>query len=260
MEKKYNEDELLDVVQDEFIEILQLPEEQVQQRYKCKKAEFVPFWDLAGDPAFRIYYHHNLRFDVETNRKMSSPPWLTLEQADCINTLVDNLNPTMKVSIGVTIALPFVTEILQVHKFSVQESINNNAECLRIARECKVSITSSLNLSQYASFYIVWILPALFKCFLRHSCIREAVEVLDLFKHFTILYPRLKELEIVNKRILDSINSVTSIQSLFEDPISLHQLIKQKTSIKFKTQIPLVLEPQTSCGPPNVNFNVSPFV
>ena len=260
IEKNFSEDELLDVVQDEFIEILKLSEEEVQQRYKCSKIELQRLWGLAGDPAFRIYYHHNFRFDGDEHCKMSSPPWLAIEQADCISNYIETITADMKKYIGITTTLPFVSSAMLVHKFSVQESINNNAECLKIARKCVESIESELHLSDNASFYIMLTLPALFKCFLRHSCIQEAVEVLDLFKYFTVLYPRLQEIEECNRKRLESIKSLNSVQSLFEEPLSLQQLIKRKTTRQFKTKIPLVLEPETFCGTPNVIFNVSPFL
>ena len=260
IEKNFNEDELLDVVQDEFIEILKLSEEEIQQTYKCKKVDLQRQWGVAGDPAFRIYYHHNFRFDGDEHSKMSSPPWLAIEQADCISNYIETIMVDMKSYIGITTTLPFIPATMLVHKFSVQESINNNAECLKIARKCVEMTKAELHLANYASFYVMLTLPALFKCFLRHSCIQEAVEVLDLFKHFTILYPRLQEIENCNRKRLENIKSLNSVQSLFEEPLSLQQLIKRKTTRQFKTKIPLVLEPETFCSPPNVTFTVSPFL
>lgn len=258
--KNYSEDEVVDHVQDELIEILKLSDEEVQQKYNCPKAVLERFWNMVGDPVFRMYCYNSLRIDADIRLKLSTPPWLTEEQATCLSASVEKTQPGMKKSLGLQFTVPFVPRLYDVLRCIIQESINDGEECLKIARESLAAVKSELHLAQYSSFYVIKILPLLFKCFLRQRCIQEATDITNMYSCFSTLYPRMKELQELNRIRLSTIDSSGSVDHLFEKPISLQQLIQKETVIQFKTQVPSVLEPQTFCGPPNVFFNASPFL
>ena len=256
----YDDDELLDIVQNEYIEILKLSDEEIQRKYHYSKNEFKRFWDLVGDPVFRIYYHHILRIDGDYSIKMASPPWITIEQAECISELIDNISPKMKASIGVATTLPFISTVLYIHKSAVQESLGNIDECLKIARECVTYVKEDLHLAEYSSFYVIFLLAPLFKIFLRHSCIQEAIEINNMFSQFSTLYPRLQELAQINVNRVKTVCTLGDNNMLFEEPIHLDQLIKQKMTRKFISKIPLILEPRTICAPPTMRLTLTPFL
>ena len=231
----YYDDELLDIVQNEYIEILKLSDEEIRQKYHYSKEEFKTYWDLVGDPVFRIYYHHKLRIDGDYSIKMASPPWLTIEQAERINELIDNISPKLKVSMGVESTLPFILPIFLVLKSAVQESLGNTDECLRIARESVALVKKDLHLAQYSSFYVNILLPPLFKVFLKNSLFQEAIEINNMCSQFSTLYPRLQELQHINAARLASVSTVKSVKLLFEERVSLQQMIQSRITREFKT-------------------------
>jgi len=245
VERQCHENELLDQVQQEYINILNLPEDEVLSQYKHPKKEFQMFYSLVGDPVYRIYYHYIYRIDSDLSSNMTSPPWLSIEQVDSIFCHIDSVFPNISGTIGIRKSHPFMKELVDLHKSAVYESINNSPESLKLARGCLNYIMQNIDIADRAPYYIIMILQSLFRTFLRNSCIHEALKVNELHYIYGKTYPRLISLAKINEERFNQLNLNRSPQSLFEEPISLQQLVRQKLNITFQTKIPLLsLEPK----------------
>ena len=192
---------------------------------------------------------------------MTCPPILTEEQKTYVSKSNEIIFSELRDTVGVPKAHPFMKSLYDLIKCSLLESVNKNADSLKIARETVASIKSNVHMANYVPYYIIFIFNGLFKCFLRHSCFHEAREVNELSGQFSLVYPRFQELIVLNNQILDKIKEQKSIDGLFEEPVELHQLLHQKITLQNITvPIPSLLEPKTMCGPPidypNIKINL----
>ena len=243
--------EFLDEVQEEYLHILESPDEDVLRKYKQPKQAFEVFYNLFGHAAHRVYYNYSFKLTKNIDSKMTCPPLLNEEQEKYVSKSNEIIFSELRDTVGVPKAHPFMKGLYNLIKCALLESVNKNADSLKVARETVDSIKSNVNMANYVPYYIICIFNGLFKCFLRHSCFHEAREINELSGQFSLLYPRLQELIELNNQILDKIREQKSIDGLFEEPVQLQQLLHQKITLQNITlPIPELLEPKTHCGPP----------